>query len=643
MHNSILTFQKLLKLFILLALASFVLLDIMDIGSSLSQSQGPYLYKKIEINYIPQNGSVVLNIPIKSANTRPFEVMKSTAKSIEKKNPGISSNGTCVSKRMEVTWDYVYDCAEHGFNGSLSITKKYGKYNLTPTYDINNGSSDELYPSLLPAALSMYKITGERRYLKYAEGTANAIEERMLNGKNIMRMYSRTRGPGDTEPTDLNYYFLASVAELAIYDPSYRHLAQRVADGIISYGLSKNDIPYGSIYPNGTAAETENGLSSNGGREGSISITVVGLLRTYEATGNATYLNKSRDILSSIWKNERTRYNLIPRIFDSDTLKVIANDTQLYATGEFLRAYIYYYYLTHDQGIKDIILDYSTAAYDDYWSKTTDGHGYFVYRVNVDKGYPTDWTLETNWHKLDMSLIYAGEVTGKNYTGKVFQDMNTFWLGDGLAYENHLFRHGTKPDGRPGHNRQSLIYSSFRTANYVMLRMLNSGAFNPSNCTWNDKIWSHINSVQVDHYQEYGYHSNVNVGSLRPDPNYYGLSVEPACGEFASLVTLMFNTTPNVEMVWESFPFGDDILEPFPAEYSADDLGFMRDVVMDYLHKEIIFKKIICNGEGSVHCSQPIEEVRRDGQIYTNWHNTNINISDGSHEYAIIFKRGDFA
>jgi hypothetical protein len=176
----------------------------------------------------------------------------------------------------------------------------------------------------------------------------------------------------------------------------------------------------------------------------------------------------------------------------------------------------------------------------------------------------------------------------------------------------------------------------------MMLRMLNTGAFNPSNCTWNDKIWNHINSTQFYHYNEYGYHSDVSVETLKPDPKYYGLSIMPASGEFASLVTLMFNTTPNVKMVWESFPDGDYVLEPFPEAYSSDDIGFMRGVFMDYSDKEIAFKNIRSNGKGKVNCSQHIAEVREDGRIYTEWHNTSINISDGCHEYVIIFKGGNF-
>lgn len=596
--------------------------------------------KIINSNYIAQyikNSSNATPLIIKKDGWFNFYVSHNANKNI--------SRTLCVSNTSEkkaVVWDYVLSCTEHGFNGTLLVTEKYGKYNLTPYYDAAKGPSDELYPALLPAALSMYKITHNKTYLDYARSTADAIEKYMLNDKNIIRTYSRTKGPSDTEPTDSNYYLLTSIAELAIHDPSYRHLAQRVADGIISNGLSKYDIPYGSIYPNGTAAETKDCYPSNGSLGGPFSITVVGLLRTYEATGNTICLNKSHDILLSIWKNEKTKFNLIPRIFDSSTLNVNASDTQLYATGEMLRAYVYYYYLTHDQTIKNIISAYSAAAYNSYWAKTTDGDGYFVYRVDAFKGLPSSLVLETNWHKLDMSLIYAGEILNKDYTDRVYQDMNTSWLGDGLSYKNHMFRHGTLPNGCPAHNRQSLIYASMRTANYVMLRMFNSRAFNPSNSTWNDKIWDHINCTQFYHYHQYGYYSDVSIETLKPDPNYYGLSIIPACGEFASLVTLMFNTTPNVKMIWESFPQGDYVLEPFPTDYSADYIGFMRGVFMDYLHKEIAFKNIISQGEGKVYCSQPVAEVRKDGQIYTNWVNNEINTSNGSHEYIIILKGGNY-
>lgn len=589
--------------------------------------------------------ALVLTILLATIYVMPFSGSSEryTFKSIMLKNISLNKAVSLDSpQRKEIPWDYAYECAEHGFNGAIDLTKAYGKYNLTPYYDAKKGPSDWLYPALLPASLSMYKITRDKIYLDCARSTALGIERCMLNDKGIITMYSRKNGPSNTQPTNFNNYLLPSIAELAIYDPSFSPLAEKVAGGIINFGLSPKDLPYGSIYPSGIPAELDNGIPSNGGNEGSVSITIIGLLRTYEATGNTTYLKKGRDILVSLWHNERTKQDLIPTIFDSTKSEIVRNDTQLYATGELLRAYIYYYYLTHDQNIKDIISAYSSAAYSDYWRKTADGQGYFVYRVNVKTGKPASWILETNWHKLDMSLIYAGEIIGRNYTDRAYQDMNTFWLVGGLSYKNHLFRHGTNFNGSPAVNRQSLIYASMRTAIYMMLRMLNNGAFKPSDSEWNDKVWDHVNATRCYHYYKYGYYSAVSVETLKPDPKYYGLPIEPACGEFASLVTLMFHTTPNIKMVWESFPFGDYVLEPFPVSYYADDIGFMRGVFMDRSHKEIAFKNIISKGEGKIYCVQPIDEVIMDGLKYTKWHDDAINATPGNHEYIIIFKGGSY-
>jgi hypothetical protein len=554
-------------------------------------------------------------------------------------NVGHSHKPLNSTEMKVITWDYAYRYGKHGVNGAFLLTQLFGKHNLTPTYDAKTGPSDWLYPTLLHDALSMYKITQDKKYLDYARGSADSIKIYMLNEKDIIRMYSYRNGTSDTEPTNLNFYVLPSIAELALYDPSYRPLAERVADGIINYGISKSNIPYRKIYPQGTAADTVNGLPSNGY---TISITVTGLLRTYEATGDERFLNKSHDILLSIWNNKRSVHNLIPRMFDAVTLKTVYNDTQLYSTGELLRQYIYYYYLTKDSYIKDIISVYSAAAYDAYWARTPSGQGYFVYRVDVETGKPSNNLLEANWHKLDMSLIYAGEITGRNYKDRVNEDMNTFWLGKGLVYRNYLFRHGTKPDGRPAKNTQSLIYASLRTAIYVMLRMLNEENISPSNEFWNKKVWNHANFLRLYHFQQYGYHSDVDVETLKPDANYEGLQIGPACGEFASLVTLIFRTTPNVKMAWETFPSGNLILEPFPESYSADNIGFMRDVFMDYAHKEIAFKNIISEGRGKIYCSQKIIQVKRDGQTYTDWDKNTLNVSDGKHEYIFIFEGGNF-
>jgi hypothetical protein len=546
------------------------------------------------------------------------------------------------SGRKEITWDYAVESAEHGFNGTLYLTEKYGKYNLTPSYDVAKGASDSLGPALIQDSLSMYKITHNQTYLAYARSAADSLQEHMLNDKGIIRNYSHKTGASDSDPTDSNFYLLPAVADLAIYDPSYKPLAEKVAYGIVRYGLSDKDIPYGIIYPNGTVADTKTGLPSNGGRQGTVSITIMGLLRTYQATENPVFLNKSRDILLSLWDNMRTKYDLIPTTFDSVSFRTINSNTQLYATGELLKAYIYYYYLTHDPLIENIIADYSSATYDSYWSKTKGDQGYFVYRVNVDKGRPSIISLlETNWHKLDMSLIYAGEVTGQNYTNRVYQDMDIFWLGSGLIYRNHLFRHGTKPDGSPAYNTQSLVDASLRTSIYVMLRMLNQGAFSPSDAVWNDKVYEHVNATRFHHYHPYGYNTDVDVETFQPDQKYYGLTVISACDEFASLVTLLFKTTPNVRMAWEIFPQGDCTLEPFSTSHS-DDVALMKDVFLDYSHREIAFRKIISKGEGRIYCTQNLSEVVLDRKAYHDWNGNAVNIPGGSYECVFVFEGGSY-
>ena len=97
------------------------------------------------------------------------------------------------SGRKEITWDYAVESAEHGFNGTLFLTEKYGRYNLTPSFDAKMGHSDSLEPSLLQDSLSMYKITHNQTYLAYARAAADSLKEYMLNDKGIIRNYSRKR------------------------------------------------------------------------------------------------------------------------------------------------------------------------------------------------------------------------------------------------------------------------------------------------------------------------------------------------------------------------------------------------------------------------------------------------------------------
>ena len=219
--------------------------------------------------------------------------------------------------------------------------------------------------------------------------------------------------------------------------------------------------------------------------------------------------------------------------------------------------------------------------------------------------------------------------------------MNTFWLGSGLVYRNHLFRHGTKPDGSPAKNTQSLVDASLRTSIYVMLRMLNQGAFSPSDAVWNEKVYEHVNATRFHHYHPYGYHTDVDVETFQPDPKYYGLTVISACDEFASLVTLMFRTTPNVRMAWEIFPLGDCTLEPFSTSPS-NDVALMKDVFLDYSHREIAFRKITSEGEGRIYCAQNLSEVVLDGKAYHDWKGNAVILPGGSHECVMVFEGGSY-
>jgi hypothetical protein len=103
----------------------------------------------------------------------------------------------------------------------------------------------------------------------------------------------------------------------------------------------------------------------------------------------------------------------------------------------------------------------------------------------------------------------------------------------------------------------------------------------------------------------------------------------------------MFRTTPNVRMAWEIFPLGDCTLEPFSTSHS-NDVALMKDVFMDYSHREIAFKKITSQGEGRIYCTQNLSEVVLDGKAYHNWKGNAVNIPGGSHECVFVFEGGSY-
>ena len=142
-----------------------------------------------------------------------------------------------------------------------------------------------------------------------------------------------------------------------------------------------------------------------------------------------------------------------------------------------------------------------------------------------------------------------------------------------------------------------------------------------------------MNATRFHHYHPYGYHTDVDVETFRPDQKFDGLIITSGCDEFASLVALLFKTTPNVKMAWEIFPHGDYTLEPFST---------MKDVFLDYSPREIAFRKITSEGEGRIYCTQNLSEVVLNGKTYHDWKGNSVHLPGGSYECIFVFESGSY-
>jgi hypothetical protein len=159
-----------------------------------------------------------------------------------------------VLAKQELSWAQIVEDAQYGWNGLINLRDRYSPQgiDLVPDYNANtNEVSDTLGFGLLDASLWMYQITGDTAYLDQARLVADDVEAYMLNDKGIMCAYSRTSGQDCSAPTS-NRNAVTAVAKLALLDPYYIPLVEKLADAMIKYEINTNtDIFYQSIFPNG--------------------------------------------------------------------------------------------------------------------------------------------------------------------------------------------------------------------------------------------------------------------------------------------------------------------------------------------------------------------------------------------------------
>jgi hypothetical protein len=68
----------------------------------------------------------------------------------------------------------------------------------------------------------------------------------------------------------------------------------------------------------------------------------------------------------------------------------------------------------------------------------------------------------------------------------------------------------------------------------------------------------------------------------------------------------------------------------------------MSGVFMDIDHRMVAFKKIMSTGPGKLYSVEDIKDVRIDSQPYFDWNKRTVNLSEGTHEYEIVFEGGSY-
>jgi len=177
----------------------------------------------------------------------------------------------------------------------------------------------------------MYLITQDEVYLEQARKVADDIDKYLLSEKNILHVYHIDQYPMESVYVT-NKYGLESVTKLALLDPNYNELVEKLADALIQYEISpKTNLIHDFVFPNGTVHTQEMYFPYGG------DVAIKGLLYAYEATSNENYLLQARNSIMAFWDLRNKTTNLVPSSVYSDTKDVKEEFMQQYGAGIWSR------------------------------------------------------------------------------------------------------------------------------------------------------------------------------------------------------------------------------------------------------------------------------------------------------------------
>lgn len=526
-----------------------------------------------------------------------------------------------VTYDNKISWKDVVDDANYAWKGSMNLKDLFVPSDIDLTIDYNSHNGDALLLldySLLDSSIWMYLITGDKIYLEQARAVADDIEQYLLSDNDIVQAVSRIHGPMDSFETT-NRNALLAVSKLALLDPNYQELTQKLANSMIHYEIDSNtNLFYTGVFSNGTTGTKEMYLPFGG------DVGIESLLKAYEVTSNEKYLDQARNTIVAFWELKNPNTNLIPSWVYSDTLEIKQDFMQQYGAGSFLKNLLHYYYLTSDETIYQIISDYVEAISLYMW----DGMRW-EYRTNQD-GSILSPVVEANFAKLDDALFLVYDLNRTKFHDifeKAKTDFDHTFKND-FIISNNLVNHAINDDGTPNANQSMLGYAFIAIQNPSMRLYHETGQD-----VYLSKIQSFYNAIAVIHKRDYGYIAGVNTQTLNDDPLNYFIA-DSATGVFANKIFITVLPSPNVKVVW--ITIGHASLEqPFLGTFT--DTGWFNEVKFDFEKKMITLNFV--TGQGTIKFTNEIESATINGQVYTNFEENALKTQQGTNSYTVTLEQ----
>jgi len=512
------------------------------------------------------------------------------------------------------SWESFSKDAKHSWDGQELLKIKYSPYQHLPLMysDVIKKTHTVIQYDILDAAIGMYMITGDQKYLDEALSIADEIEKLMINDIFVPFDVPRENMiPLTTNRVALNY-----VAHLSLLDESKTELVKKLADSTLKYSIHNNtNLFYDSNYYNGAPGVAIMDIPWGG------DVYLESLLKTYEVTKDEKYLNQVKNTLLAYWDLRDKTTNLLPSKVNSTNNETIAEYMQQYASGLFLKILLHYYYLTDDPEILNIIDTYSNSISKFVWNGKT-----WNYRTNYD-GTIRSSQIEANFSTLDDALFLVYDLNRTKYehlynVAKTDYD-NTF-QNDLILTKNGLVTHSVHNDGSGASDESRLAYAftSIQNPAYIIFK-------NTQDISYLDKVESFYKNAIKHHKQEYGYTNGIHAYTLGADSIHIETHVLMP-GAIANKLLLTILPSPEVDIAWTVI--GNHKL-PVPFFTTFYSTGYFNAVHFDLNNKEIILDFV--NGEGTITFESKIKNVLLDGKMYDNFEENVLSTTSGEHSYKV--------